>query len=201
VVDNKDPDKLGRVKVTFPWSESAETPWIRYMELHAGADRGTFCIPEIGDEVLVGFEFGIPDRPIVLGSLYNKEDAPHSKTGSDENLVKLFTTKGGNEVFFNDESGKEAIQITTKDGENQIVLTMDGPKISITSEGDISIKGKNISIESDESINLDAGSAYELKAGTNVTIEASASLKTKAGATSDIEGAMVNVKGNPIKLN
>ncbi len=201
VVDNNDPDKLGRVKVKFPWSGSDETPWIRYVEIHAGKDRGMFCIPEIGDEVLVGFEFGIPDRPVVLGSLYNKDDAPHSKTGSDENLVKMFTTKSGNEIFFNDESGKESIQITTKDGKNQIVLSMDGPKMSIVSEGDISIKGKNIAIESDEKITMESGTALEAKAGADLKLEASANLKSKAAGTYDAEGAMVNIKGNPIKLN
>jgi uncharacterized protein involved in type VI secretion and phage assembly len=202
IVDNNDPDKLGRVKVKFPWSGSDETPWARYVEIHAGADRGMFCIPEIGDEVIVGFELGIPDRPMVLGSVYNKDDKPHSKAGSDENLVKMFTTKGGNEIFFSDESGKEQIQITTKDGKNQIVLSMDGPKISITSDGgDISITGKNISIESDEKIALKAGTGFEAKAGADMKLEASANFKSKAAASYDAEGAMVNVKGNPIKLN
>lgn len=202
IVDNNDPDKLGRVKVKFPWSGSDETPWARYVEIHAGADRGMFCIPEIGDEVIVGFELGIPDRPIVLGSVYNKDDKPHSKAGSDENLIKMFTTKGGNEIFFSDESGKEQIQITTKDGKNQIILSMDGPKISITSDGgDISITGKNISIESDEKIAMKAGTSFEAKAGADMKLEASANFKSKASASYDAEGAMVNIKGNLIKLN
>jgi uncharacterized protein involved in type VI secretion and phage assembly len=201
VVDNNDTDGIGRIKVKFPWSGSSETPWVRYLEMHAGKERGAFCLPEIGDEVLVGFELGMADRPIVLGSLYNKDDAPHSKTASSENMVKAFITKGGNEILINDESGKEEIRITTKDGENQVVLSMDGPKLSITGSGDVSIKGKNISIESEEKITIESGTELEAKAGADMTLESSANLKSKASGTYDAEGASVNVKGNPIKLN
>jgi len=201
VVDNNDPEKLGRIKVKFPWSDSDETPWARYSAAHAGKDRGAYCIPEIDDEVLVGFEFGNPDKPIIVGSLYNVDDAPHSKTGSDENLIKAFITKSGNEVIFNDESGNEEIKISMKDGKNQIVLGLSGPSITITSEGDIGIKGANITIESSDKMTLKAGSDIEIKAQSNLKAEAGANLKSKAGASYDAEGAMVNVKGNPIKLN
>lgn len=202
VVDNNDPDHLGRLKVTFPWSDSDETPWVRYITMHAGLDRGTYWMPEIGDEVLVGFEFGDASRPIVIGSLFNSEGTPHSKTNSDQNLIKLFTTKSGNEIKFNDESGKESIEITSPDGKNQIILTMDGPKISIKSDnGDISIESSNLKIKTSEKITIEAGTDIEMKASANIKQQASANFESKASGTFDAEGAMVNVKGNPIKLN
>lgn len=194
VVDNADPEKLGRVKVKFPWLEAEETIWIRMVTPHAGADRGWYAIPEIGDEVLVGYEFGSPRFPIVLGTLYNKDAAPPSNATVDDNNIKLFCTKGGNQIEIKDESGAEAISITTKDGENKLVLDMSGPSITIESSGDISIKGKNVVIESQEEINLTAGS--------NANIEASANIKNKASGTMDVEGgATVNVKGSIINLN
>jgi uncharacterized protein involved in type VI secretion and phage assembly len=193
VVNNDDPEKLGRIKVKFPWLESEETIWIRFLTPHAGEDRGWYAIPEIGDVVLVGYEFGDPNHPIALGALYNKNAAPPGAASTPENDIKLIRTKAGNEIKINDQSGSEEIAIATKDGDNKIVLNMAGPSISIESKGDISIKGSNISIESDQKI--------KLKAGTDADIEAGANLKTKASAQYNAEGAMVTVKGNPINLN
>jgi len=193
VVDNNDPDKLGRIKVKFPWLEAEETIWVRFVTPHAGEDRGWYAVPEIDDEVLVGYEFGNPNHPIVLGALYNKKAAPPSAAATPENDIKLFRTKAGNEIKINDKSGSEEIAITTKDGDNKVVLNMSGPSISIESKGDIAIKGSNISIESDQKI--------KLKAGTDTEIEAGANLKTKAAAQYNAEGATVTVKGNPINLN
>ena len=80
VKDIKDPENLGRVKVDFPWlgeeadavsgssdEDRAHSFWARIATLMAGAERGTFFIPEVGDEVLVAFEHGDMDRPIILG--------------------------------------------------------------------------------------------------------------------------------------
>ncbi len=193
VLDNNDPESLGRIKVQFPWNESDETPWVRMMTPHAGQDRGWFCLPEIGDEVLVGYEQGCPDLPVALGALYNKENAPHADTADDKNSVKMFLTRSGNKIILNDTDGGEQISIITKDDKSRIVLDAAGPTISIESEGDISIKGNNISLESQQE--------FKIKSGTNLQTEAGANLETKASAKCDIKGATVTVSGNPIQLN
>jgi Rhs element Vgr protein len=201
VLDNNDPDKLGRVKVKFPWLESEETIWVRVLTPHAGPDRGWYSLPEIGDEVLVGYEFGSPDYPIALGALYNKEGAPPSAAPDPENNVKLFSTKSGNQIIIKDESGSEEIAISTKDGENKIVMAMSGPTITIESKGDINLKGKNISFESEQE--------FTMKSGANMKVEAGANLESKASANFNAEGAMValkgqgpvDIKGAVIKLN
>jgi type VI secretion system secreted protein VgrG len=193
VVDNQDPLKLGRIKVKYPWSDSETTDWVRLIVPYAGNERGWFSLPEVDDEVLIGYEFGNTDHPIALGALYNKDNAPPAAAGGQNNDVKLFITRGGNQILLNDKDGAEELQITTKDGKNQIVMKMSGPEISIKSEGDISIKGMNLTIESQQEITL--------KAGTNLNIESGANMKSKAGAMLDIEGTMVTVKGNPIQLN
>src|SRR5438270_13414067 len=80
VTDNKDPSKLGRVKLKFPvLSMDDTTDWVPVVMPGAGKNRGWFFIPEKDDEVLVLFEHGDIDRPLVVGSLWNGKDKPPAK--------------------------------------------------------------------------------------------------------------------------
>ena len=98
----KQTGKYARVKVQFRWSrrESETTDWIRMSHLMAGKGWGEFHLPRQGDEVLVAFEYGDPDRPVIVGSLYNdKSVAPVDLSEEDkEKLAKLFYIRdpGGN---------------------------------------------------------------------------------------------------------
>ncbi len=190
VVDNNDPDKLGRIKVNFPWSGGEETPWVRFVSVHAGKDHGWYSVPEVGDEVLVGFEHGNPALPVALGAVYNAENSPAGDTQTNENNVKAFSTKGGNQILLCDEGGKEEIHICTKDAKSQIVLNLAGPGIGIKCEGDISLEGKNITLKG-ENIKLDGSSAIEAKAGADLKLEASGNLVSKGGANCNLEGGAI----------
>jgi len=202
VVDLKDPDKLGRIKISYPWLDAEQTAWVRMAVPHAGKGRGWYALPELDDEVLVGYEQGNTDHPIVLGCLYNKDNAPMPEAISSDNDVKMFMTRSGNKIVLNDKDGAEQIVISQKDGKNQIVLDISGPSISISTEGDVSVKGKgNVAIEADQGITIKAASDVKIE-GTNVEIKASANIKSEAGANNDIKGdATVNVKGGMINLN
>src|SRR3954471_6892975 len=88
VVDNKDGDGNpgARVKVKFPWLSDQETTfWARIAVPMAGNDRGTYVLPEIDDQVLVVFEHGDIDRPIVIGGLWSKKQEPIEVNGSGKN--------------------------------------------------------------------------------------------------------------------
>jgi type VI secretion system secreted protein VgrG len=119
VADNNDPEKLGRIKVQYIWQEQSPTFWARMMTPHAGHDRGIFFIPEIGDEVVVAFEDGDPERPIILGCLWNKTDPPPTEDfwgGGNEyksDDVKRIVTKSGHRIQLVDKDGKESIVIAT----------------------------------------------------------------------------------------
>jgi uncharacterized protein involved in type VI secretion and phage assembly len=93
VKKNNDPEKLGRVKVQFVWQKDNQmTPWVRVAVPQAGDETGVHFIPDINDEVFVGFENGNPEKPVVLGGLYHgKATANHWK--NDNNLKKGFRTK------------------------------------------------------------------------------------------------------------
>ncbi len=195
VVDNVDPDQLGRVKVKFPWSNEEETLWIRLATPHAGEERGWYSVPELNDEVIVGFEHGSASYPVALGALYNGKSKPAADAPNADNNIKSFVSRSGNQIVFSDEDGAEEIRIVTSGEKNQIVMKVDGPTISIVCDGgDISLKGNNIKLEADQAI--------ELKAGSDLIMEGSTDVEVKAGANCKIEGsAQVEVKGGMIKLN
>ncbi len=202
VVDLKDPEKLGRIKISYPWLDSEQTAWVRMIVPHAGKDRGWYALPELDDEVLVGYEHGNTDHPVVLGCLYNKGNAPMQEAISGDNDIKMLMTRSGNKIVLNDKDGAEQIVISQKDGKNQIVLDISGPSITISTEGDISVKGKrNISIEAEQGITMKASSDVKIE-GANVEIKASGNIKSEAGANNEIKGStQVNVKGGMINLN
>ena len=194
VVDNADPEGLGRIKVKFPWNESDQTVWIRFLSPHAGKDRGWYALPEIDDEVLVVFERGNPGYPVALGAFYNKGQTPHADTQASDNNVKMFTTKSGNQIKFTDESGGEKIELSQKDGKNALVLDLSGPSISFESSGgDISLKGNNITIEADSGITLKAGAEGKFEAGSNMTLKASANQTIEGSAKVDVKGGVINL--------
>jgi uncharacterized protein involved in type VI secretion and phage assembly len=117
VVDNVDPSKAGRVQVQYPWQEDSQTIWARTMTPHAGSDRGFYFIPEIGDEVVVGFEGGDPEQPIVIGSIWNGADSPPTEDfwGGEyaNNDCKRIVTKSGHRITIVDKEGKETISLAT----------------------------------------------------------------------------------------
>jgi uncharacterized protein involved in type VI secretion and phage assembly len=212
VTSTDDPDNLGRVKVKLMWNDdsSAAEPgiWLRVLTPHSGSERGFFCLPEIDDEVMVAFEHGDPDRPVVLGSLYNGKDKPPTDSGAGfnaaENDLKLFRTKSGNEIYFHDADGSEVVCITQTSG-NTITLSADGPKISIETDGDITLKGANITLETTSGdITLKSGGAIsaessmdtEIKAGGNFSSEGGIKHESKGGASVEIKGPMVKVQGD-----
>ncbi len=165
ITDNNDPDKMGRVKVRFPWQEGAETtPWIRIIQPYAGKGErgglhGFHFIPEIGTEVLVGFEHNQPVRPFVLGNVYHGESKPEP-WASPSNSTKIIRTRNGNEIRLVDSGGKEKIHIYHRKDEdhyNEIKLEMEGEgTITIETKGQLNLNAKNIRMEAEENIVMNA---------------------------------------------
>lgn len=155
-----DPKGLGRVQLSFPeFSEVNLSEWARVAGFMAGggsrpADSwGSYFLPDIGDEVLVAFEHGDFNRPVVIGSLWNGKARP-PETNEGKNARKLLKTKTGMQILFDETSGQENLTIKDKAG-STITLKADG-SISITAPGnielkstggDISIEGKNVMVK------------------------------------------------------
>ncbi|MGH7491696.1 MAG: phage baseplate assembly protein V [bacterium] len=115
-----DPENLGRVKVFFPWlSERNNSFWARIATFMTGGDRGSWFMPEEGDEVLVAFEHGDVQHPYVIGFLWNGRDNPPIK--DNDIKIRRLKTVSGHIVEFDDRNGNEKIHIITQ-GEQEIEL-------------------------------------------------------------------------------
>jgi uncharacterized protein involved in type VI secretion and phage assembly len=130
VVAINDPDGQGRVRIQLPWILDDEggvyEVWARYAVLMAGHNRGTWFIPDVGDEVLVSFAFGDPNHPVVLGAMWNGTDDPPERMDSAErNNKKVIRSRNGVKITMDDENGQESIVIETPGG--QSVTLKDGP--------------------------------------------------------------------------
>lgn len=202
VTDVNDPEKLGRIKVKFNWPTQLESDWMTYVSAHAGKQHGIYAIPEIADEVLVGFEHGDPSAPIAIGSIYNKNGAPDGVDPEKDNSFKTLTTKSGHKITFSDKGGDEKISIVTKDKQCQIVMDAAKKAITVESQGDVTIKGQNITVDAAQKLVLKSGADTEVKAGANLKQEATAGAELKANAKVDVNASgPVTVKGAVINLN
>lgn len=161
VTDLKDPDNLGRVEVTLPWSpdskEGSYKVWARIATLMAGKERGSWFIPDLDDEVLICFEGGDPRKPFVMGGLWNGQDTPPEAMDEEgKNEIKSITsrtkvkitmddtekkqrlvleTPATQKLTFQDDTENEAGYIELDDSNgNQINLSKDGIAIKTTKE-------------------------------------------------------------------
>ena len=191
VTNNQDPEKLGRVKVKYPWQEGPrESYWARLAVMAAGKDRGTVWLPEVGDEVLLSFEKGSIEHPFVLGALFNGKDVPPEKNDDGNNDTKLIKTRSGHQVKFFDKAGEEKIEIKTKGGH---VLLMDDKSGSAKVEIKDSSGQNKITIDTTgNSLTIESGLSLKIKS-QSIDIEAGASMNIKASGTLSIQGALVRI--------
>jgi uncharacterized protein involved in type VI secretion and phage assembly len=191
VTNNQDPEKLGRVKVVYPWlSNSEESHWARIATLMAGKDRGSFYLPEVDDEVLLAFDHGDVRFPYVLGMLWNGKDTPRYDNGDGKNDKRVITSRSGHEFVFDDNEQQGKVVIHTKKNH---VITLDdaagGEKISVVDK-----TGSNSVVIDSNQNSIAVKSAMKLTIESQVIeIKAGATMKLEAGATMTIKGAMVMI--------
>ena len=225
VVSNEDPKKKGRIQVQFQWqSGEMKTSWLRVMSPDAGksdlvgTNRGFVHIPEVDDQVMVGFRYSDPNRPFVMGSLFS---GTTGAGGLDGNKIKSLTTRTGSTITFDDSEGQGKITVSdpsgntiTLNGDETITIsapksiTMNSKEITLNAEEKITLKGdNNVDVNSKEITNT-AKSKLELISNANMTVssktkeEKHTKYSLEAQATVDINGtAMTNVKGGMVNLN
>lgn len=171
VVDNKDPDRLGRVKVRYPTLPGEETSfWAPIASLGAGNDRGWWFLPEIDDEVLVMFHQGDFDRPVVVGALWNGQDTPPEQNGGG-NEKRVLVSRQGSRVEFDDDGG--TITIEDGGGVGKIVISTDnkitfeamqGDVTLLAPQGEASIVASEVDITATAGITISAGQGLKMGA-------------------------------------
>lgn len=195
VIDNVDPEQLGRVKVKFPsLPEAPESYWARLVSPMAGVERGWVTLPEPDDEVLVAFMHGDFNHAVVLGGLYNGVDTPPYANEDGDNNLKVFQSRSGHRVTFDDTAGSERIEMISHNQEIKVVWDASGKTLSVYC-------GKDIIIEAGNAIDIKCKD-FMLKADQSISIDAGQTMKLKAGQAATIDGGqMLNMKAATINLN
>jgi uncharacterized protein involved in type VI secretion and phage assembly len=177
VRDVRDPDGQGRVKVGLPWSPDGSGAsyevWARLATMMAGSGRGTWFVPDPNDEVLVVFLGGEARLPVVVGALWNGQDAPpETMDGGGQNFVKAIRSRNGVKVTLDDHDGQERLvletpggnKVTLRDGPGSIELQdangnslkMEAAGITITTSGQLKVTASTVSVSAG-SVTVDAG--------------------------------------------
>lgn len=210
VTDVKDPRKMGRVKLKFPWlADDYQSSWARTVQVSAGNNYGAVILPEVGDEVLVGFDQGDFDTPYVLGGLYNGKDAPATapypfvEENSGKVAARRLVSRTGHKLEMVETTAADnVVRLVTGDGKHSLELDKKGTKVTLKSDGTVLVEGTR-------GVTIDAKTGpLELKGGT-VSIKATGGLKIDGatvavngqGAAEFKAGGVVTVQGSLVKIN
>ena len=188
VVNNIDSTGEARVQVTLPWLPGF-MPWARLAMPMAGMLRGTFFVPQIGDEVLVAFHHGDVREPYVVGTLWNTIDRPPALSPTAAVTQRKIRTPLGHELSFD-----EALQSVTLTSNTLSTVTLDPAKaeigtpaarVTIGKLGDVTITSATKLTLTAPIIEINASSALSIRSGGVASVEASAACS--------LRGAVVNI--------
>ncbi|AXV49776.1 type VI secretion system Vgr family protein [Prevotella denticola] len=208
VLSNADPDGKGRVRVHMNWqTDGMQTGWVRVMTPDGGgskdvrSNRGFVFIPEVGDQVLLGFRHGDPARPYVMGSLFN---GVTGSGGFAANHKKSLTTRSGSTVTFDDTAHTILLQTTRA---NKIFIDELNGTITISSAEEVNVNTKNVNINASENMNVNVGKNFTMQVGeqssvsigkdSSLSINGSSILSIMEDAKSSVSGDQTtNIYGN-----
>lgn len=192
VVDNRDPDGLGRVRVKIPkWDDTAF--WARPVSWMAGPGRGAFFLPEKEDEALVCFEEGDLSRPYIIGYLWNGVDKPPEQDRDGKNNFRTIKSRSGHLIRLDDTDQGGKIEIIDKTGKNKVVIDSKAKKITLTSDGDLefaAVNGKLLLHAKEVEVRSNAA---QVKVSGGLGLEASGEIAVRASGRTAIKGATVEI--------
>jgi phage baseplate assembly protein gpV len=187
VVENVDLTGEARVQVRLPWAPGFE-PWARLATMMAGMGRGSFFVPQIGEEVVVGFNHGDIREPFILGALWNTLDRPPALLPSDAINKRIIRTPIGQQITFDDL--EQSITISNL---LQFELSL-GPE-----ESDLSSAGASVSLDIVGNVTIIGAASITLQApsitidGDSVSISGSAGTTINGGANCTILAGEINI--------
>ncbi|OFX59110.1 MAG: type IV secretion protein Rhs [Bacteroidetes bacterium GWB2_41_8] len=195
-----DPNNEHRIKIRCPLIDNtSDGIWARIASLDAGNERGAFFLPEISDEVIVGFINDNPNDAVVLGML-NSSAKPAPLQASDDNHEKGFVTRSKIKFIFNDD--KKTVLLETP-GEQRILIDDDAGEIKVEDKNGnkIVMDSSGIVLESAKDLTLKATGDIKIE-GVNITASASAQFKGEGSAGAEIStSAVATLKGSMVQIN
>lgn len=211
VKENWDEEHPGMVKVEYFLGDTGKnlTGWVPIAVPYAGNQYGYYALPEVGTEVVLAFQMGNRNSPIVLGCIWNYQNALPEETANENNTVKRLLTKGGCEIRFSEEEGKEQILMQTPKGLN-LLLEDENETIRLVDKDEkngmsVDVKNGAVTISADKTLELKvggnvmlslSGSSKEMKiAGGKVACNADQTLELK-GQSLKLEGNTTQIKGS-----
>lgn len=213
---NEDPDGERRVQVSLPLrKDGAQGVWVRVASPYASKGIGIEFLPEIGDEVVLGFLGGDPDSPILLGSLHSSAN-PSPIVPDEKNTLKTIVTQAKHKLTFDDD--KKIITVETP-GRHTLVLSDDAKTITLTdsNENKIEMAEGGITMTSPKDIKMTATGSVEISgttgvkvsseadvkiSGLNVSAEANIALTAKGNASAELSASgETTVKGGIVMIN
>ena len=208
VKENWDSEHPGMVKVEYFLGEEGKnlTGWVPAASPYAGNEYGAYALPEVGSEVVLAFLMGDRNCPVVLGSVWNKKNALPKETAVEKNTVKKLRTKGGCEICFSEESGKEQILIQTP--KNLKILVEDENETIKVSDKDgkngLAIDAKNgaMTLLADKKMELKAGgkAMLSLDAGADAVKIAAGKISGNADQSLELKGQSVKMEGSSMQI-
>ena len=201
VLSNADPEGKGRVRVRMNWqTDGMQTGWVRVMTPDGGSssdvksNRGFVFIPEVGDQVLLGFRHGDPARPYVLGSLFN---GTTGRGGLEGNHMKSLTTRSGHTIKLNDSLSSLGITIKDIKG-NSIHIDSVGDDIIINAKRNITINaGETFTVNAREmEVNIDGDIIEKIGKNKISTIGNKISLEAMEKEEEITENTNINIGGH-----
>ena len=145
VVDVDDPDRQGRVRVSYPWLDGQmQSTWASIAAPMAGPGRGMFLMPEVDDEVVVTFERGRMNHPIVIGSTWNGQD----DTPDPSRRIRMWRSVNGHKAMMVDstpDSGDSGAVIIEDAHGN--IITLGNGLVTVSAVGTLLLKGANVVFE------------------------------------------------------
>jgi phage protein D/phage baseplate assembly protein gpV len=206
VTNNVDPEGMGRVKVKYVTLGELESDWVRVAAPDAGPKYGIQFIPEVGGEVLVAFEHGDINAPIILGSVWNGKDKPplqeNQAVKSGKVIQRILQTRSGHKIEFDETNNKGLIRITDNQGQ-MVTLNANDKSITIKSLGDfLSTSDGKFDINSKGKILIKSTGDIALECN-NFTVNAKMKSELKANSGIDITNnvAKIGLSGPTVNIN
>ncbi|HWN70176.1 MAG TPA: phage baseplate assembly protein V [Haliangium sp.] len=193
-------DSKYQVKLKFPWLPSSsgqeETHFARIAIPMSGAARGSYFLPEVDDQVLVVFEHGFIEKPIVIGALWSAKQKPPEKNADGQNNFRVIKSRAGHRMIFDDTQGAERVILVDKSKKNKILLDSANKTVTIeTADGDIEITAKAAVRMHGKDVNVTTSGAIQGKGGMKLTIATKATINVKASGTLKIQAANIQMNG------